>query len=175
VGYIGWEDPVPFLLKTTDGGATWEELPEPMDSGRLIYTWYDDENTGWAVGNSGDLGIHALTTDGGATWEVTSLSGSQVGIIASVRVSLKYNIAVGNLCKAEICSGLLWCSGDSGKTFREMARMERILTGVGDGSIIISANSMEEGGHPSFLAISDEELERLSGMETCPAMVLETP
>lgn len=175
VGSVAGENPVPYLLKTSDGGATWEELPQPMESGWLVDTCFDDENTGWAVGGSGDLGIIARTTDGGATWAVTSLSGSSVGMIGIFSVDLRYNIAVGNLCKNDLCYGLVYCSSDSGETFQEQFRMERNLFGTGSGSIIFGANSFEKGAEPSVFVISDEELDRLKGLEEYPGMILVSP
>ncbi|MFN8815262.1 MAG: alpha/beta fold hydrolase [bacterium] len=54
-----------YVLKTTDGGATWSELPLVTDqSVRQFGVAFVDENTGWVGAMPG--GFH--TTDGGRTW-----------------------------------------------------------------------------------------------------------
>lgn len=53
------------ILKTTDGGATWN----PQRSGSTSNLWrvrFADANNGWALG-AGNLVLH--TTDGGAHWQ----------------------------------------------------------------------------------------------------------
>ncbi|HYE15445.1 MAG TPA: YCF48-related protein [Pyrinomonadaceae bacterium] len=77
VGYAsGWHGPI--VLRTTDGGATWAEMPNPFRS----YTrWsfyavhFVNATTGWAVGSNG---IVIKTTDGGATWVDKSVPGLTV-------------------------------------------------------------------------------------------------
>lgn len=73
VGYIVGEDTT--LLKSIDGGQTWQELPT---TGINITTGFDDnftdidfvdENVGFLV--AGYSGIYA-TTDGGQTWSIVS-------------------------------------------------------------------------------------------------------
>lgn len=64
-GYISGEGEV---LKTTDGGATWEILAN--SPGRMTYIHFVDEKSGIAFGK-GDGLTYALnyTLDGGLTWE----------------------------------------------------------------------------------------------------------
>ena len=62
VGYEG------FLIKTEDGGQTWEEIT--YDDERIVRNiHFVDEQTGWAVG---DDGLVLSTNDGGSTWLVTN-------------------------------------------------------------------------------------------------------
>ena len=53
-----------YILKTTDGGANWEENYSIIDI-ELNDIQFIDDNTGWAVGENG---IVLRTTNGGVTW-----------------------------------------------------------------------------------------------------------
>lgn len=72
----GWAVGNDKLLRTTDGGATWNNV-SPIKPGykhALMSVTCTDANTAWVVGaidSTGSNDIHALilkTTDGGATW-----------------------------------------------------------------------------------------------------------
>lgn len=52
------------LMRTDDGGATWERVPSPVDQPYKSICFIDSLN-GWAVVERGDV-LH--TTDGGRTW-----------------------------------------------------------------------------------------------------------
>lgn len=55
-----------FLIKTEDGGQSWQEIA--YDDGRkAIAIHFVDDQIGWAVGNNG---LILSTTDGGDTWLV---------------------------------------------------------------------------------------------------------
>jgi photosystem II stability/assembly factor-like uncharacterized protein len=57
-----------FVLRTRDGGATWERQPSFTHS-RLRSVFFVDERTGWAVGDAHpEPGVLFETVDGGATW-----------------------------------------------------------------------------------------------------------
>lgn len=53
------------VLRSTDGGASWERLPSLPEEFYPEDAWFADEQRGWVVGLQG--GIYA-TTDGGTTW-----------------------------------------------------------------------------------------------------------
>ncbi len=53
------------ILKTTDGGKTWKDLPS--ESEYAIYSISVKGDRGWAVG---DKGAYLLSTDGGNTWKI---------------------------------------------------------------------------------------------------------
>ncbi|MBT8143142.1 MAG: hypothetical protein KJO55_00475 [Gammaproteobacteria bacterium] len=60
-----------LILRTTDGGATWQEVySDPDDQRPLFDVWFADSETGIAVGA---YGLMLLTGDGGETWELTEL------------------------------------------------------------------------------------------------------
>ena len=64
VGVNSWPGSSDPILKTTDGGATWNEQATPGDDG-LRSVCFVNATTGWTVGFS--AGIYH-TTDGGTTW-----------------------------------------------------------------------------------------------------------
>ena len=53
-----------LVLKTTDGGATWQRQRVPVPD-ELIHLDFDGDKRGWIVGNRGRI-LH--TSDGGETW-----------------------------------------------------------------------------------------------------------
>ncbi len=59
------------ILKTTDGGDTWETNLYVSYTSRLSAVYFTDINNGWAVGEYDQYSGHILhTSDGGDTWEV---------------------------------------------------------------------------------------------------------
>lgn len=57
------------ILKTTDGGQTWNRILEREDGGNEFYSvYFTDEREGWA--QTGDILLH--TSDGGETWRPAS-------------------------------------------------------------------------------------------------------
>ncbi len=70
---IGAQDGDPFsagprqLYQTTDGGGTWTPLKELNWRGQLNFV---DEQTGWAVAQSGEAVALVQTTDGGQSWQI---------------------------------------------------------------------------------------------------------
>ncbi len=69
IGYIAGEDEM--LMRTTDGGATWSQVPGwerfSFYEGRLGDVFFIDEQNGW-VGGAFTYQFQR-TTDGGATWQ----------------------------------------------------------------------------------------------------------
>ena len=64
-GYaVGAEGSNGIIIKTTDGGTTWNILPTEADN-PLLSVFFTDDNTGYAVGW---MGTCIKTTDGGTTW-----------------------------------------------------------------------------------------------------------
>jgi photosystem II stability/assembly factor-like uncharacterized protein len=53
-----------YILKTTDGGQTWDLYPQPFGLGAILFA---NETHGWAIGSN-----VARTTDGGKTWLFSS-------------------------------------------------------------------------------------------------------
>jgi photosystem II stability/assembly factor-like uncharacterized protein len=82
-GWIGTgAAPSPRVLRTRDGGRSWEAAPTPLPGGDfsgITSLAFRDSLTGWAFGgNLGEPGGRSVnvarTTDGGATWTATTPS-----------------------------------------------------------------------------------------------------
>ncbi len=63
-GNVGFSVGENLIIRTSDGGLTWEELPISFE-GKLLDVVFWDANTGVAVG---DNGLILKTQDGGYTW-----------------------------------------------------------------------------------------------------------
>ncbi len=87
-GFICGEDRV--LQRTTDGGATWEQV-NGVSRDRLFFEqeFYDlafaDLQHGWAVGN-----VNYRTTDGGETWQEMSSAGGNNTQILPITSNVAY-------------------------------------------------------------------------------------
>jgi photosystem II stability/assembly factor-like uncharacterized protein len=89
-----------FVLKTTDGGATWSELPLVDEHAvRQFGIGFVDESTGWVGAVPGGF----ATTDGGKTWAriPMGLAGNKVRVVRSPERTDVYSIGV-DLWKASI-------------------------------------------------------------------------
>ena len=63
-GWAAGHDAV--ILRTFDGGNSWQKVHEELESGPVLDLWFRDAGTGYAVGA---YGLCLATRDGGATWE----------------------------------------------------------------------------------------------------------
>ena len=157
-----------IIVKTTDGGATWEHqntqyfceeyddmTGDCIDSslvsgGYLFYdlndVYFADANTGWAVGTADSTGANVIlyTTDGGATW-----THQDVGF----GVDLK-DIAFSDASNGWIAGtgGIAYVTSDGGLTWSEIATNADDLLGVepisttsvwvvGEGGLLIQTTS----------------------------------
>lgn len=94
------------ILKTTDGGASWQRQASGIDVG-IRAVRFTDANNGWAQGEYGAL-LH--TTDGGASWSVGKLPGSAMA--PSLQVFDAKTLSVKD------SSGYVYSSDDAGQTWR---------------------------------------------------------
>ncbi len=174
VGVVGWENPIPMVIKTEDGGETWAELPNPVETGDLLDVYFHDADHGFTVGSSGDFGVIAETTDGGATWAVSTYTGSYIGyqrVFYAKMIELE--MAFGNLCTEAECQGVAYLRGQD--DWHEFLRTNHNYCGAEYGSLIICANAPERGGQPSLLVISTEEMQKLKGISEPPAVEIVIP
>jgi len=76
-----------FLLRSDDGGRSWQEAHDRMRGVILDRLYFHDESTGWATGHALSVPpqdpFFLLTTDGGAHWRRRDIfSRSEIGLIA---------------------------------------------------------------------------------------------
>jgi photosystem II stability/assembly factor-like uncharacterized protein len=132
------------LLKTTDGGATWQNyegmekmIGLPVESGTYNYGFCDvqfiDAKTGWAIGNfygraKSHLGSLFVTSDGGATWKrmpltvQTKYSSSRLtpGLLHTVRFSdVSTGVVTGEMQDGEARYFFVLQTKDGGKTWQQ--------------------------------------------------------
>ena len=70
------------VLRTTDGGDTWNQLPEQFKH-RIRSVWFVDEQNGWALTIDRDI---LRTTDGANTWTLQRKAGKvKVKLVANRR------------------------------------------------------------------------------------------
>jgi len=55
--------------RSTDAGATWSDMPVPLNDSMFLDIKFVDAQTGWITGLDGGI---AKTTDGGVTWQAQS-------------------------------------------------------------------------------------------------------
>lgn len=61
-------DEHPIAYRTTNAGASWKSVTQPLTEGTFFDVVCIDENTAVAGGGNGTKGFIILTTDGGVTW-----------------------------------------------------------------------------------------------------------
>ena len=59
---------IPYIIKSTDSGETWEYISMEGYAEGLVELLFVDENTGYASGKAATGGTIIKTTDGGVTW-----------------------------------------------------------------------------------------------------------
>ena len=68
-GWAAGHDAV--ILRTSDGGATWQKVHEDTESGPILDLWFRDTDTGYAIGA---YGLLLATADGGGTWNTLEIT-----------------------------------------------------------------------------------------------------
>ncbi|MCF8242222.1 MAG: T9SS type A sorting domain-containing protein [Melioribacteraceae bacterium] len=94
-----------LLIKTTDGGGTWNEIEIPQVSGQLASMDFNTADRGWIISRDGEL---LRTTNGGNTWTLSFVTSKHIDEI-EFKTS-DYGLIVGE-------EGTVLESADSGKTW----------------------------------------------------------
>jgi photosystem II stability/assembly factor-like uncharacterized protein len=87
---LGWITGDKYLLKTTDGGKSWDTAYYAIDQ-RLISVFFINSQKGWAVGDGGKI---IRTTDGGDSWQLMT-SGSNKNLTSVCFADENIGVAVG--------------------------------------------------------------------------------
>lgn len=99
------------LLKTVDGGMSWQEVTVPGSSP----VHFADANHGWTVGKATDAPAQ-ITTDGGATWQ----AGESIPVAASTsdlysaQLAAKVELEMGATAAAFLANGKGWIAVQQG-------------------------------------------------------------
>lgn len=113
-GWAAGHDAV--ILRTTDGGTTWQKVHEDFDSGPILDLWFRDASSGYAIGA---YGLCLATSDGGTTWEPLAIT-DETGADTDLHLNQLRAFADGRLIVATE-SGHLLLSTDSGRTWRTLS------------------------------------------------------
>ena len=109
-GYVGGGTDtmpyIPVLLRSQDGGMTWEEVSLPPGTHTLRALHFPDAKHGWAVG---ELGTAIFTVDGGLNWEPVSMP-TQVTLFDVEFADSMKGVIVGD-------SGVVYVTEDGGNTW----------------------------------------------------------
>jgi photosystem II stability/assembly factor-like uncharacterized protein len=96
-----------IILRSTDEGASWEQLDSPIDV-TLTGISFSSEKEGWIVGHESTI-LHSV--DGGATWAINRYQPEEEKFYMSVNfVNPQLGYVLGT-------DGELWVTEDSGKTW----------------------------------------------------------
>jgi photosystem II stability/assembly factor-like uncharacterized protein len=103
---VGWAAADDTVIKTVDGGVTWNRQDVGVDN-YIKAIDFVDANHGWAVG---DGGVVLRTTDGGETWLPAYPPGDVAGLtsVSFVDQSVGYAVSVGEMALKTTDGGVTW-------------------------------------------------------------------
>lgn len=111
----GWIEGLPphAILRTTDGGASWQRYPTPYSFDALTFC---DPLHGWG----GVAGIFFRTTDGGITWDSlfsVNVVGNDFGVLCLSFSDTVYGWAFGSQSWQGIITEAIYHTTDGGETW----------------------------------------------------------
>lgn len=114
------------LLRTTDGGASWQDVTPPTESFYSSATLYPlDGQNAWLSMTNGDTGTASnverlyRTYDGGKTWQLLTLPIISVNYMTFVDRNHGWLLGVNNAREAN--PSLLFSTSDGGKTWQQLS------------------------------------------------------
>lgn len=134
----------PFIIKSTDSGATWQYVDMSAYATGLVEIMFLDENNGFVSGRNAAGGIILKTTDGGLTWTQifnSGLPGEYVWKLQTLQGNT--NIMFGSIESVSPNLGKLIKSNDAGVTWVSKDAPETDIQAVG----FITENHGWMGGH----------------------------
>jgi photosystem II stability/assembly factor-like uncharacterized protein len=106
----GWTSGPSGMLKTTDGGEYWLEMPKPAGESIYDIKFYNSE-TGWLVGS---YGLIMKTGDSGQTWDLQHHTPSIYNPLKEIRILDSLHIfVIGDI------EGVIYATNDGGATWTE--------------------------------------------------------
>ena len=152
---LGWASAYNFttspygtiLLKTTNGGASWESHPYPVDNIFITCILFRDSLNGWMGGQP-----HALvkTTDGGLTWVQAAIDTSTLAFFPVLCIQFyndKFGYASGGMFDI---AGVIWNTSNGGDLWHAMNASSAPADEVHGLHIFDSLHVMGAGGDPDF-------------------------
>src|SRR5205823_551967 len=144
----------PFLLRTADGGASWERLKPRVPPQSALSGWpalvarFVTARIGFATGDPDNYGQARLlrTTDGGRTWRDVRPRHSQ-GIVSFDVLDARHVFAV---AVDRTCRTRLWRSDDGGDTWTRLVLCPRSY-GFSAVDFLNARTGYVVGGNPYYL------------------------
>lgn len=134
----------PFIIKSTDSGATWQYINMSAYATGLVEIMFLDENNGFVSGRNNAGAIILKTTDGGVTWTQIFNSGVPGEYVWKMQtLQGNTNVMFGSIESVAPNLGKLIKSTDAGVTWVSKDAPETDIQAVG----FITENHGWMGGH----------------------------
>ena len=152
---LGWaasynSDTSPYgtiLMKTTNGGATWQSQPYPVPDLFMTCILFTDPLHGWMGGKPNAI---VKTTDGGVTWNQAAIDTSILAFFPILDIQFydqKYGYACGGILDI---AGVIWRTTNGGDSWSAMDPAYAPADEVHRLHLFDSLNVMGAGGDPDF-------------------------
>ncbi len=121
-GFVG-------ILKTEDGGKTWQQLDSNIKSDKIYSLWFVNNDKGWAVGTRLEAGIRLedskvfpvilTTNDGGQSWITQMVLRERERALTRIYfLDKRHGWSVGGT--SDTGKGLMFATSDGGQSWKEI-------------------------------------------------------
>ena len=135
------------LLRTTNGGATWQRQPYPVENLFMTCILFTDSLHGWMGGKPNAI---VKTIDGGATWSPATIDTTTLAFFPVLDIKFyneKYGYASGGILDV---AGVIWKTTNGGENWQAIDPSFAPADEVHRLHIFDSLNVMGAGGDPDF-------------------------